>query len=89
MVISRTEPLSNKKTSFVSVHYRKSYERTKLKKYGWKLWKRVFNQCVIHVLTYDGDTFTLTKKNVHKMQVMQQKMEGSIPRITLLDRIPN
>lgn len=32
---------------------------------------------------------TLTKKRVHKIQLMQRKMDTSMLGITLLDRIPN
>lgn len=51
--------------------------------------KKVFNQCVLPVLTYGSETLTMTKNNIQKIQVMQRKMERSMLGITLRDRIPN
>ena len=51
--------------------------------------RKIFNQCVLPVLTYGAETLTLTKKNIHRIQVMQRKMERSMLGVTLRDKIPN
>lgn len=51
--------------------------------------RKVFNQCVLPVLTYGAETLTLTRKNITKIQVMQRRMERSMLGITLRDRVPN
>lgn len=51
--------------------------------------RRVFNQCVLPVLTYGSETLTLTKKSINKIRVAQRAMERSMMGITLRDRVPN
>jgi hypothetical protein len=41
---------------------------------------KVFNQCVLPVMTYGAETWTLTARLVHKFEVAQRAME----RATLL-----
>ena len=40
--------------------------------------RKIFTQCVLPVLTYGAETLTLTKKNIHRIQVMQRKMDRSM-----------
>lgn len=51
--------------------------------------KKVFNQCVLPVLTYGAETLTLTKKTVNKIRVAQRAMERSMLGVSLRDRVPN
>lgn len=51
--------------------------------------RKVFDQCVLPVLTYGAETLTLTKKSIEKIQVAQRRMERSMLGITLRDRVPN
>lgn len=64
-------------------------------KYIWKsnipvcLKRKVFNQCVLPVLTYGAETLTLTKQSVNKIRVAQRGMERSMLNLSLRDRVPN
>lgn len=51
--------------------------------------RKVFEQCVLPVLTYGAETLTLTRKSVEKIRVTQRAMERSMLGLTLRDRIPN
>lgn len=51
--------------------------------------RKVFDQCVLPVLTYGSETLTLTRKSVNKIRVAQRAMERSMLRVTLRDKIPN
>lgn len=51
--------------------------------------KRVFDQCVLPVMTYGMETSTLTKKSASRLQVTQRRMERSMLGITLRDRMSN
>lgn len=51
--------------------------------------RKVFDQCVLPVLTYGAETLTLTKKTVNKVRIAQRKMERSMLGISLSDRIEN
>lgn len=51
--------------------------------------RKVFNQCVLPVLTYGAETLTLTKKIVKKIKVAQRAMERSMLGLTLRDHITN
>lgn len=50
---------------------------------------KVFNQCVLPILTYGAETWTLTKANMHKIKVAQRAMERAMLGISLVDRVPN
>jgi hypothetical protein len=49
----------------------------------------VFNQCVLPVMTYGAETWTLTARLVHKLRVAQRAMERAIVGVSLRDRIRN
>lgn len=51
--------------------------------------RKVFNQCVLPVLTYGAETLTLTKKAVQKIKVTQRAMERLMLGLTLRDHITN
>ena len=51
--------------------------------------RKVFNQCVLPVMTYGAETLTLTKKSINKLQVTQRAMERAILGISLRDKIQN
>src|ERR1700755_3562919 len=42
--------------------------------------RKVFDSCVIPVLTYGAETLTLTKASENKLRVTQRAMERSMPR---------
>jgi hypothetical protein len=49
----------------------------------------VFNQCVLPVMTYGAETWTLTARLVHKFKVAQRAMERAILGVSQRDRIRN
>ena len=51
--------------------------------------RKVYNQCVLPVLTYGAETSTLTKKTVNKIRVAQRNMERVMLGLYLRDRVPN
>lgn len=51
--------------------------------------RKVYNQCVLPVMTYGAETLTLTKKSANKLRVTQRAMERAILGVSLRDRIPN
>lgn len=51
--------------------------------------RKVFDQCVLPVLTYGAETLTLTKRTIKKIRVTQLAMERSMLGISLRDHIPN
>ncbi|CAH2267236.1 jg14707 [Pararge aegeria aegeria] len=51
--------------------------------------RKVFNQCVLPTMTYGAETWTLTKKVVHRLKVAQRAMERAMLGLSLLDKIPN
>lgn len=46
---------------------------------------RIFNQCILPILTYASETWPLTETTRHKLQVTQRKMERSMLGIRLQD----
>ncbi|CAH2083561.1 unnamed protein product [Euphydryas editha] len=50
---------------------------------------KVFEQCVLPVLTYGAETWTLTKGLVHRFKVAQRAMERAMLGVSLKDRIRN
>lgn len=51
--------------------------------------RKVFNQCVLPVLTYGAETLTLTKQTANKIRVAQRGMERSMLGLSLRDRVQN
>lgn len=51
--------------------------------------RKVFDQCVLPVLTYGAETLTLTKTSANKIRTTQRAMERSMLGLTLRDRITN
>lgn len=51
--------------------------------------RKVFNQCVLPVLTYGAETLTLTKRTAQKVGVTQRAMERSMLGLSLRDHITN
>ncbi|KAI8430300.1 hypothetical protein MSG28_000610 [Choristoneura fumiferana] len=51
--------------------------------------RRCFEQCVLPVLVYGAETWTLTQKVIHKLQVTQSAMERAMLGISLRDRFRN
>lgn len=51
--------------------------------------RKVFDTCVLPVLTYGAETLTLTKASENKLRVAQRAMERSMIGITLRDRMTN
>ncbi|KAI8440552.1 hypothetical protein MSG28_001794 [Choristoneura fumiferana] len=56
---------------------------------GSSLKTKVFNQCVLPVMTYGAETWTLTLGLVHKFKVAQRAMERAMLGVSLKDRIRN
>jgi hypothetical protein len=51
--------------------------------------KETYNQCILPVLSYAAETWTLTKKQEQKIQVTQRRMERIMLGITLKDKKRN
>jgi hypothetical protein len=51
--------------------------------------RQVYEQCVLPVMTYGAETWTLTKQTIHQLQVAQRAMERSMLGVSLRDRITN
>ena len=51
--------------------------------------RKVMNQCVLPVLTYGSETWTLTNRMATKLKVTQRKMERIMLGITLRDKKRN
>lgn len=51
--------------------------------------RKVYDQCVLPVITYGAETLTLTKKSAENLRVGQRAMERAMLGITRRDRIPN
>ena len=51
--------------------------------------RKTFDQCILPVLTYGSETWTLTKKMTTKIITTQRKMERIIMGITLRDKKKN
>ena len=51
--------------------------------------RKVFDTCVLPVLTYGAETLTLTKASENKLRVAQRAMERSMLGKTLRDRMTN
>jgi hypothetical protein len=51
--------------------------------------RKVFDSCVLPVLTYGAETLTLTKASENKLRVAQRAMERSMLGITLRDKMTN
>ena len=49
---------------------------------------RAFDQCVLPVMTYGAETWTLTKGLVHKFQVAQRAMERAMLGVSLKQGFP-
>ncbi|RVE44730.1 hypothetical protein evm_010634 [Chilo suppressalis] len=50
---------------------------------------KVFHQCVLPVMTYGAQTWTLTVRLVHRFKVAQRAMERAMLGVSLKDRIRN
>lgn len=51
--------------------------------------RKVFDSCVLPVLTYGAETLTLTKASENKLRVAQRAMERSMLGISLRDKMTN
>ena len=51
--------------------------------------KKIFDQCILPILTYTAETWTLTKRAIRKLQVTQRSMERCMIGITKLDKKRN
>ena len=51
--------------------------------------RKVFDACVLPVLTYGAETLTLTKASENKLKVAQRAMESSMLGISLRDKMTN
>ena len=58
-------------------------------KYALYLKKRLFDACILPVLTYGMETAVLTKQTMHKLSVTQRAMERKMLGISLRDRMTN
>jgi hypothetical protein len=50
---------------------------------------KVFNQCVLPVMAYGAETWTLMARLLHKFKVTQQAMERAMLGVSLRDQIRN
>jgi len=51
--------------------------------------RKVFNMCVLPVLTYGAETLTITKASANKLRVAQRAMERAMLGVSLRDRMTN
>lgn len=51
--------------------------------------RRIFDQCILPVLTYGVQVWTFTKHNIDRLAKTQRSMERSMLHITLKDRMRN
>lgn len=51
--------------------------------------RKVFDQCILPVLTYGAETLTLTTASARKLRTTQRKMERSMLGVSLRDHIRN
>lgn len=51
--------------------------------------RKVFNQCVLPVMTYGAETLTLTTTSAKKLRITQRRMERSMLGVSLRDHIRN
>lgn len=51
--------------------------------------RKVFNRCVLPVLTYDVETLILTTSSAKKLTTTQRKMERSMLKVSLWDHVRN
>ena len=51
--------------------------------------RQVYNSCVLPAMTYDAETWTLTKQTENKLAAAQTKMERSMLNIAYNDRKTN
>jgi hypothetical protein len=54
-----------------------------------RLKKKVFEQCILPVMTYGSETLTLTKASINKLRVSQRAMERAMLGISLRDKKRN
>lgn len=50
---------------------------------------KVYNQCVLPILTFGAETWPHAEKFIHKFRVSQRAMERTMLGISIVDRIPN
>lgn len=48
---------------------------------------KIFNSCILPVMTYGCQTWSLTNHNIHKLETCQHSMERSILNIKLKDKV--
>ena len=51
--------------------------------------RSTFEQCILPVMVYGSETWTLTRQIIHKLQVTQRAMERAMLGISVRDRIRN
>lgn len=51
--------------------------------------RKVYEQCVLPVITYGAETLILTKKSAENLRVAQRAMDRAMFVITRKDKIPN
>lgn len=51
--------------------------------------RKVFNQCVLPVMTYGAETLSLTAASAKKLRIAQRKMERSMLGVSLRDHMTN
>ncbi|XP_037294379.1 uncharacterized protein LOC115454908 [Manduca sexta] len=61
----------------------------KAKKVPLNLKRRIFEQCVLPVMIYGAETWSLTKQLIHRLQVTQRAMERAMLGISLRDMVHN
>ena len=51
--------------------------------------RKVYDTCILPVITYGLETMTLTANTIHKLKCTQRSMERQMLGISLRDRVPN
>ena len=51
--------------------------------------RKVFNQCILPVMTYGAETLTLTVTSARKLRITQRKMERSMLGVSLREHVRN
>ena len=82
-------PEINKRIALGWAAFGKVENIMKSRKSSMKIKRRLFNECILPVMTYGSETWTLSKPIIEKLSVAQHKMERIMLGITLRDKKRN
>ena len=82
-------PEINKRIALGWAAFGKVENIMKSRKSSMKIKRRLLNECILPVMTYGSETWTLSKPIIEKLSVAQHKMERIMLGITLRDKKRN